>query len=176
MSTREFTASVSKTLKPFVLLLCASIACGGLTWLSWDNALISGALTVFTGLLVFGSLILAYRLLFRPVMLRIGPEGLYLKRLGVTVPWDAIGRIERFTWNGSDTLFELVEAEGQHPIFDERALILGAAMNQKIGLPPLSVQMGQYSGTPEDFEAAVRAAGGPEITQGQDRALKQPTF
>ena len=163
METREFTASFGKTLVPFLGLAAAAIAGGGLTFLAWDNAPLSGALIVLTALLALGALILAYRLAFRPVMLRVGPDGLYLKRLGVTLPWEAIGRIERFTWRG-ETLFELIETEAQHPVFDERALLLGAALNRKIGLPPLAVQMTQYSGSPEDFEAAVRAAGGPEIT------------
>jgi len=145
------------------MLCAAALASGVLTWLSWKNALLSGALIVFTALLVFAALVLAYRLVLRPVMLRVGPDGIYIKRLGVTVPWEAIERIERFTWRQKEELFELVETESQHPIFDERSVLLGAAMNQKIGLPPLAIQMAQYSGRAEDFEAAVRAAGGPEI-------------
>jgi len=145
------------------MLCAATLASGALTWLSWENALISGALMVLTALLGFAGMVLAYRLVLRPVMLRVGPDGIYLKRLGVTVPWEAIERIERFTWHQKEELFELVEAESQHPVFDERSLLLGAAMNQKIGLPPLAIQMAQYSGTADDFEAAVRAAGGPEI-------------
>jgi len=175
METREFSASVSKTLPPFFLVLGAAVACGVLAWLAWDNALISGALMVVTAVLCLAAAILAYRLLFRPVMLRVGPEGIYLKRLGVTLPWAAIGRIERFTISSGDTLFELVETDAQHPVFDERTVLLGAAMNHRLGLPALCVQMGQYTGTPEDFEAAVRAAGGPEIVAGEDRHLKAPT-
>ncbi len=169
METREFTASTRKTLPPFAMLFAAALASGALIWLSWENALISGALMVLTALLVLAALVLAYRLVLRPVMLRVGPDGIYIKRLGVTVPWEAIERIERFTWHQKEELFELVETEIQHPVFDERSVLLGAAMNQKIGLPPLAIQMAQYSGTAADFEAAVRAAGGPEIRSREPR-------
>ncbi|MEM1150952.1 MAG: hypothetical protein AAGI03_10385 [Pseudomonadota bacterium] len=162
METREFSASVAKTLPVFLALAVTALASAGGTILFWDDALVSGALIAVTALLGLGVVILGYRLMVRPVMLRVGPDGIYLKRLGVTLPWVAIGRIERLTWHG-ETLFELVEAETQHPIFDERALLLGAAMNEKLGLPPLVVQMAQYTGTPDDFEAAVRAASGRVI-------------
>lgn len=165
----EFRASPRKTLPIFLVLLAAmaSFAFGAAS--TWSNPLVSGALLVPAALCLIGAGILGYRLLARPVMLRIGPEGIYMKRLGVTLPWDALARIERTDWQGQ-LLFALIPAEGDHPVLEERTLLLGAALNKRLSLPDLAVQMAYYDGTPEAFETAIKAAGGPEIVDaaGQD--------
>ena len=163
--TREFSASPSSAILPLILTLGVAFIFSALAALNWDNAFLSGIflLPVLLGLL--GTGILLYRIVLRPVMLRVSPEGLYIKRLGTLVPWEAIARIERINFKG-DTLFSILETETGHPVFDKQALLLGAAMNLKAGLPPLAIAMSQYNGTPADFEAAVTAASAIDITDG----------
>ena len=162
MLTTEFSASASKTFPLFLLMAALTAAFGIAAASTWSNAWISGALLVPAALCFIGVLILGYRLLARPVMLRVGPDGVFLKRLGVTLPWQALARIERIDWQG-ETLFALIPAEERHPVLDENSVLLGAALNERLGLPALVVQMSQYRGRLEDFETAVHAAGGPPI-------------
>lgn len=163
MQTTEFTASAGKTLPPFFIMVLLAALFGAGAFLSWSNALIAGALIVPTLLGLLGALILGYRILLRPVMLRVGPDGLFMKRLSVTIPWEALSRIERTYWKDK-LLFALIPAETRHPALEERTVLLNAAMNRGLGLPDYVVQMDHYSGTAADFESAVRAAGGPVVT------------
>jgi len=146
-------------------MLAIAFGCSALALLSWENAWLSGALLLPVLLALFAIGILLYRLVMRPVMVRIGPDGLYLMRLSTTIPWEAISRIERIP-HAKETLFSIIEVETGHPIFDERPLLLGAALNEKVGLPPISVAMSQYDGTPDAFEAAVKAASSVEFVDG----------
>lgn len=172
MSARDFPASVPKTLVPFGAVVGLTAGCAAIMVWTWDIFLIAGLFLVLMLAFAFAGAILAYRLIARPTMLRVDAAGIYMKRLGVTIPWEALARIERVNWNG-EVLFALVEREGGHPVFDERALLLGAAMNEKAGLPPLAISMAQYAGTVEDFEATVVAVGEVDIV-GTDQEVPAP--
>lgn len=154
----SFSAAPATTAGLFAALFVAAVLFAWGAQALWQNVLIAGLLLAPALLCGLGAAILAYRLVVRPTMLRVGPDGIFIKRLAVTIPWQALARVERIERNG-ETLFSLIEAEGGHPVFDERGLLLGAALNQKAGLPPLAVTMTAYDGTPEQFEAAVRAQG-----------------
>ncbi len=163
MQTTEFTASAGKTLPPFFLMTALTAGIAVAAMVTWANFLVAGILLVPAALCLLGAAILAYRILLRPVMLRVGPGGLFMKRLSVTIPWEALSRIERRSWKGNP-VFALIPAEPRHPALEERTVLLAAAMNQRVGLPDHVVQMEQYDGSPVDFETAVHAAGGPVIT------------
>lgn len=162
MQTTEFTASAGKTLPPFFLMTALTAGFVMAAAAAWANFLVAGILLVPAGLCLLGAVILGYRILLRPVMLRVGPDGLFMKRLSVTIPWEALSRIERTSWKGNP-IYALIPAEPRHPALEERTVLLGAAMNHRLGLPDHVVQMEQYSGSPVDFEDAVRAVDGPVI-------------
>ncbi|MCI4645796.1 MAG: hypothetical protein MRY64_13535 [Hyphomonadaceae bacterium] len=162
MVRTEFSAARGSTLVYFLGIGALALICGLGAAVFWSNSIVSGALLVPCAACLFGASILAYRLTARPVMLRISHEGIYLKRLGVTFPWEALARIERMDWQGTP-LFALIRTDAPHPVFEERTVLLGAALNARLGLPDLAIQMSHYDGTAEDFEAAVRAAGGTAI-------------
>ena len=174
MTTTRFSASLVRTLPVFAVMLAGFAATAFLVAANWDNWLLSGALILPALLLALASAILAYRLIARPVMLEVNPEGIFIKRLGVTLPWDAIAAIEPFDWRGQ-ALFRLVPAEPPHPVLTERTVLLGAALNARLGLPELVVQMPETSGTALDFVQAVRLAGYGSILaeNGQAGALRR---
>lgn len=136
----------------------------GASWAIRGNALLAGVLIVLAVLAGLVAAIMGYRLVMRPTMIAVSEEGIFMKRLGVTLPWEAIGAILRRTHEGGD-LIELRPAEGRHLVFEERTVLLGMALNERAGLPPLAIAMSQYSGTVEDFEAAVLAFGRASLLQ-----------
>ena len=152
------SASRGKTLWPMLgLLICAGVFLFAASRY-WDFWPIAGVLLALALVMAIGAVILAYRVLSRPVMLRVDADGIYLARLAVTIPWQALARIERVSVRG-ETVHSLVEAEGGHPVFDERGLLLGAAVNQRLGLPPLAISMSTLDGSAEALEAAILGFG-----------------
>ncbi len=141
--------------------------CGaGLAAVAWA----SSSTWLRSGALLFGAVfcaaitaVLLYRLAAEPVLVRIDDGGIYLKRLGVAVPWEALDRVERFTKDGEE-MVELVERVGGHPVFETRSLALGAAANALAGLPPLCENLSGTDGTPDMFAAAVEAVGRVPLT------------
>lgn len=152
-------------------MLAGAFGFSAMAVLSWENSLISGALLLPALLCLVAVGILTYRMVLRPVMIRIGPDGLYMKRLGTVIPWEAIARIERVP-HAREVLLSIIETDAGHPVFDERPLLLGAALNEKAGLPALAVAMSQYDGTPEAFEAAVRAVSDVAFVDGEPTAFQ----
>lgn len=114
--------------------------------------------------LVFGSAaaILLYRLLAHPVMVRVSGEGVFIRRLGVTLPWAAIDHVERRNMRGQP-LLAITETPAGHPVFDEQTVILGAALNEKAGLPPLAISGTGLDGSVDDIAAAMVRIGGVTV-------------
>lgn len=158
MTTTTFTPSLATTLTYFAVSLIMTVASATGAVLAAGLPPLAGAAWVLSVIGVVASCVLAYRLIARPVMVSVGPEGLYIRRLGTTLPWESIAQIEAVHFKGS-TLFSVVETPDQHPVFDEQSMLLGRALNEKAGLPALAIAMHQYSGTPEAFAAAVTAIG-----------------
>jgi len=150
----ELRASRARTLGPFLLMAVLSAGFAGATVMTWQRWWLAGILLFLALACASGAGILGWRILARPVMVRIGPEGIFLKRLAVTIPWAALARIERREIAG-ETVFALIEAPEGHPVFDERGLLLGAALNEKAGLPPLAISMAHHDATPDAFADAV---------------------
>lgn len=159
---REFSASPGKTAGPLLAMRVIAGLFGLAAAAFWQNWLLAGLFMAVTLLCSLAAGVLAYRILARPVMLRIDESGIFMKRLAVTVPWQALSHVERIDLDG-ETVHALVETEGGHPVFAERGLMVGAALNARAGLPPLAVTMSTYDGTPDEFEAAVAAIGGLQI-------------
>ena len=150
------------------LLICAGVFLYAASRY-WEILPVAGLMIALALVTALGAVILAYRIVSRPVMLRVDGEGIYLARLAVTIPWQALARIERVSVRG-ETVHSLVEAEGGHPVFDERGLILGAAMNQRLGMPPLSISMSTLDGSAEALEAAILGFGQVPIVDAPEAA------
>ena len=123
--------------------------------LSWQSVEASGVLLagVIGALLVL--LVITYRMLARPVMFRLDSDGVYIKRLGITVPWEAIDRVESFDYKGH-RLFSLIESKQGHEVFQNRRILSGAAINEQLGLPALVISMSGMQMTDEEFSDLLR--------------------
>jgi len=163
MAGAEFRASRTETagLSGLMAALCAaSVVVAWITWTAWIWAGIDVFLALAFG---FGVAILGYRLVAKPVMVRISADGIYLKRLSTLIPWEAIGRVERVAGPGGKPLLSIRERDTGHPVFDGRPLILGAALNEKAGLPALAISPDGLDGSLEAIIAAIELQGGIEV-------------
>lgn len=154
----EFHASRWKTLPLFAGLLVTAGVSAGLVRLAGEAWLLAGILSLAALITGAGALVLAYRLVMRPVMLRVDEDGVFFKRLAVTVPWEAIARVETVAFKDRQ-VFSLVRADGEHAVYLERGVMIGSALNEKLGLPPLAITMDDLVGSEEDFAAAVEVIG-----------------
>jgi len=151
----EIRSSFSRSFQLFVIVMMFAALTGAATVLSWQQPEASGLLLAGVIAALFVLLIITYRMLARPVMFRLDSDGMFIKRLGLTIPWDAIDRVESFNYNG-EQLFSLVEAEGGHEIFQSHKIGTGAAINRQLGLPPLVITMNGMQMTTEEFADLLR--------------------
>ena len=114
--------------------------------------------------------ILGYRLFYRPVMLRVDGNGVFFKRLAVTIPWEAMDRIDIVPIRNGHVA-ALREKSSGHPIFDEQGVLLGATLNRRAGLPPLAVSMQGLDGTLDGFLMAVRRVGAVPINDPREHPM-----
>lgn len=143
---------------------------GAATVLSWQQAEASGFLLAGVIAALFVLLVITYRMLSRPVMFRLNSDGMFIKRLGLTIPWEAIDRVESINYNG-EQLFSLVEVTSGHEIFQHRKVTTGAAINQQLGLPPLVISMTGMQMTTEEFADLLRNS--EEVVRYVDTAMSQ---
>jgi len=136
----EITASFSRNVQLFVITALLVGLAGVASFLSWQDVDASGLLltVMIAALVVLGYI--TYRMVARPVMYRLDETGIYIKRLGLTVPWDALSHVEEVNFQGK-TLFSLVERPGGHDVFQDRRIRMGEEMNQRFGLPALVITM-----------------------------------
>ncbi len=151
----EIRSSFSRSFQLFVIVMLFAALTGAATVLSWQSVEASGVLLagVIGALLVL--LVITYRMLARPVMFRLDSDGVYIKRLGITVPWEAIDRVESFDYKGH-RLFSLIESEQGHEVFQNRRILSGAAINEQLGLPALVISMSGMQMTDEEFSDLLR--------------------
>ena len=146
----EIRSSFSRSFQLFVIVMLFAALTGAATVLSWQNLEASGILLAAVLGALFVLLVITYRMLSRPVMFRLDGEGIYIKRLGITIPWEALDRVESFDYQGN-RLFSLIEAEQGHEIFQHKRILTGAAINQQLGLPALVISMSGMQMTDEEF-------------------------
>jgi hypothetical protein len=159
----EIRPSLGGTGRLTGLVCLALVICGVSTWLIWDqNFIVAGVLLVPCAILAVALGVLIFRLVLRPVMLRLTDKGLYLRRLGTVIPWEALSHIERIDQNGTD-LFVLVERAGGDPVFKTGNVAKGAAANDLAGLPALPVSLTGLHIDAEDFAAALESMSGLDI-------------
>ena len=154
----EIRASFSRSFQLFVIVMLLAALAGVATVLSWSSVEESGILlgVVIAALLVL--LAITYRMLARPVMFRLDSDGMFIKRLGITVPWDALDRVEKFEYRGNK-LFSLVESGEGHEVFQNKRIRSGASINQQLGLPALVISMNGMQMTVDEFTELLRNSG-----------------
>ena len=159
-ATREWRISLRRQAGLLALTLFGAVASGLITITQWDIWWISGI--VATSALGFAavSVVLAVTLVTRPVMLRVSPTGMYIHRLGASLPWEAFAAIRPFRWR-KQILLELVERPGGHPAFDIPAIRNGENANALVGLPPLLIDFERSEGSALDVLRAIEALGPP---------------
>lgn len=166
---RAFNASAGRTAALIAAMLFVALIAGGLARAYWEAWIVSGVLlSVVIGLSIVVA-ILAMRLVGRPVMLRVDEAGIWLKRLQLTLPWEALQRVDLVNVHGK-TCVALVEREGGHPVFRSRAVLLGAALNEQAGLPALAISMDAYQGSVEELAEAIRAVGRVPVEDRREQA------
>lgn len=151
----EIRASFSRSFQLFVIVMLLAALTGVATVLSWSNVEASGILLGIVIAALFCLVIITYRMLARPVMFRLDSDGMFIKRLGLTIPWDALDRVEHFEYRGN-RLFSLIEDQNGHEIFQNKRIQSGAAINQKLGLPALVISMSGMQMTDTEFADLLR--------------------
>lgn len=151
----EIRASFSRSFQLFVIVMLLAALAGVATVLSWSNVEASGILLGIVIAALFVLLFITYRMLARPVMFRLDENGMFIKRLGLIVPWDALDRVERFEYRGN-RLFSLIENEAGHEVFQNRRIQSGATINEKLGLPALVISMSGMQLTDAEFADLLR--------------------
>ena len=164
----EIRASFSRTFQLFVIVMLLAALAGAATVLSWSNVEASGLLLTVLISALFILLIITYRMLAQPVMFRLDSDGMFIKRLGIIVPWEALDRVERFEYRGN-RLFSLIEAGAGHEIFQNRRIQSGAEINQKLGLPALVISMNGMQMTDDEFADLLRNS--EEVVRFVDKGL-----
>ena len=154
----EIRSSFSRSFQLFVIVMLFAALTGAATVLSWQEVEASGILLAVVIGALFVLLVITYRMLARPVMFRLDSDGMYIKRLGITIPWDALDRVESFNYQGHQ-LFSLIETERGHEVFRHKRIVTGAAINQQLGLPALVISMSGMQMTDEEFSDLLRNSG-----------------
>ena len=151
----EIRASFSRSFQLFVIVMLLAALAGVATVLSWSNVEASGILLGIVIAALFVLVVITYRMLARPVMFRLDSDGMFIKRLGLTIPWEALDRVERFEYRGN-RLFSLIEGAEGHEVFQNKRIQSGAAINQKLGLPALVISMSGMQMTETEFADLLR--------------------
>lgn len=151
----EIRSSFSRTFQLFVIVMLLAALAGAATVLSWRNVEASGLLLGVVISALFILLVITYRMLARPVMFRLDGDGIFIKRLGIVVPWEALDRVERFDYHGK-RLFSLIEGAAGHEVFQNKRIQTGAGINERLGLPALVISMSGMQMTDEEFSDLLR--------------------
>ena len=151
----EIRSSFSRSFQLFVIVMLFAALTGAATVLSWQSVEASGLLLVGVIGALFVLLVITYRMLARPVMFRLDSDGMFIKRLGITIPWEAIERVESIDFKG-EKLFSLIESDQGHEVFQNRRVVAGAAINKEFGLPALVISMTGMQMTTEEFSDLLR--------------------
>ena len=100
--------------------------------------------------------VLIYRLIVRPVMVRISGDGLSLKTHDVMIPWAALERVRLVnTREDSGEVLEFVPVSPLHEVFKSGKLALGASANSMAGLPDYCFSMAGIEGSNLDLLTAI---------------------
>lgn len=153
---KEFHASRLQT----ILLLTLGVAI-----LAWSGTMLMlGDLPAWASAMAilfavgagFALPVLIYRLIMRPIMVRVSSDGLFLKNYNATIPWDALERAELINTRGdSGEVVEFIPATPLHSVFKSGKLALGASANSMAKLPDYCFSMTGIDGSNQDLLAAI---------------------
>ncbi len=108
---------------------------------------------------LMSTLVMGYRLLWRPVMIRVDQKGLFLKALNTTIPWSALDGARLYTVldhkGGKRHVIEFVPHQPLHPEMSRGKLKLGSRANMLAGLPDYCYAMDGIDGDNAMLLAAI---------------------
>ena len=100
--------------------------------------------------------VLLYRLIARPVMVRVSSDGLFLNNYDATIPWEALERAQLInTRDDSGDVVEFIPALPLHPVFTSGKLALGASANSMAKLPDYCFSMTGIDGGNQELLTAI---------------------
>lgn len=153
----EFRARFLPTLGLSALLLAIAALSGWTAWAGTANDLVQGVLFA-TAIGIAGlGLILLYRVLVRPVMVRVDACGVYMRRLNATFPWETIASINLAMVSNRPVIY-LEPAEPGHPVWTNASVMMARALGERTGQPELVVDLEGMEPGPEAFVDAARNA------------------
>ena len=106
--------------------------------------------------------LMAYRMIWRPVMIHVDKSGIYLKSFDALIPWKALqgARLTTVQLQKSGTgrgkqLVELVPADPLHASLKSQSLQSSRSVNHMIGLPDYCISMDTIDGSNAMLLAAL---------------------
>ena len=140
-----------------VLLLIWSVVVTGYT--DAPEMLDAIAYILAVGCVIVGA-IMIYRMIWRPVMVRVDATGLFLKTHNATIPWEALEGVRLVEVMGgrggrAKAIIELVAKEPLHASLRQPSFRNGKSLNQMADLPDFVVSMDGIEGSNAMLLAAM---------------------
>lgn len=140
-----------------VLLLIWSIA---VVWFTDAPELLDAIAIILLAACIIVGLVMIYRMIWRPVMVQVDENGIYLKTYNAVVPWSALegARLTTFSPKNASKpkqLVELVPTDPLHPELKRPVFDKGRTLNQMAGLPELCISMDGIEGSNAMLLAAI---------------------
>ena len=128
------------------------------------TVLVSVAWLLILGCIIVGA-VMFYRMIWRPIIIHVGSNGIYLKNYNASIPWTALEGVRLANvrlGNQSDTdkpkqLVEFVPKTPLHPVLQTGSLREGRSANLMVGLPDYCMSMDGLEGSNAMLLAALSA-------------------
>ena len=118
MPTEVFEYKASRLGSFLIAIGSVAIAAAGL--ILWYQPDAPNDLRLWMGLFGIGAVcvffVVLYRLVICPVMVRVSPEGLFIKNYDATIPWEALESARLVTPENRGEILELVPKEPLHSV------------------------------------------------------------
>ncbi|WP_233355234.1 hypothetical protein [Hirschia maritima] len=157
MPTEVFEFRASR-LGSFLILIGSVVfaAAGLILWYQPDAPY---DLRLWMGLFGIGAacvfFVVLYRLVVGPVMVRVSPEGLFIKNYDATIPWEALETVRLVMIENRGEMLELVPKAPLHSTLATGKFALGKQVNNLAGLPDYAYSMTGIRGTNQDLMRAI---------------------
>lgn len=157
MPTEVFEFKASRLGSFLIAIGSVAIAAAGL--ILWNQPDAPVDMRMLMGLFAIGALfalpVALYRLIVAPVMVRVSPEGLFIKNYDTTIPWDALEAALIFHHKQGSEIIEFVPTKPLHDVFKSGKLALGKKANNFVKLPDYAYSMTGIRGTNQDLLRAI---------------------
>jgi|GEM_PF-5261831 len=157
MPTEVFEFRASRLGSFLILIGSVVFAAAGL--ILWYQPDAPNDMRLWMGLFGIGAIcvffVVLYRLIVCPVMVRVSPEGLFIKNYDATIPWDALEKAKLIQTEQATELVEFVAKQPLHSSMTESKLNLGRFANNLVKLPDFVYSMAGIQGSNKDLLNAI---------------------